>query len=133
MKNNRLTDGLMESFKIKSDKEVEAKSVGVVRYDEAGNDDTSRNKKISDIAACIKVVKKKNPEYLAKQNRRGELFNPVQKSSNYHLAAKEKTTGENSFQFRPVNQLAYENYLNYLKSRQETYLTLANRELYNGF
>lgn len=101
----------------------------VVRYNVNGESDESKKTKLSDDKACAtKITVGKNTIYKIKTKRGGKLFNPLLSGYGYGLDVPDKTSNRQMFQYREVNQRAFENYIKFLESKYDSYLLAAERE-----
>lgn len=58
-----------------------------------------------------------------------KLFNPLNISSSYNLNAKDKKTGNSLFKLREVNEDVFNFYIKFLQTRQDSFLTTAERKI----
>jgi hypothetical protein len=102
----------------------------IVRYDSNGSNDANRDIKFRDDVTAAVVVKMDNSTvFKIKALNGGKLYNPLKDSARYGLNKKERTTKEPLFKFRVVSEKAFSNYLNFLKTKYDSHLTSAEREL----
>ena len=86
---------------------------------------------LSDEDCCIIVFKNKTNNrniFKVQCTKIGKLYNPLNKSIKYHLAAKDNISNK-MFKFREVNYNSYVNYLKFLQNRNNSNLIIAEREM----
>lgn len=89
------------------------------------------NDKISEDNAAAIAIKTTNNTlvYKVKIDRRNKLYNPLNDDSTYGLTKVDKTTKNIMFKFRQVSSECFDYYINFLKKKQESFLTQAQRIL----
>lgn len=106
---------------------VSEDSIQVVRFNSKGRSDANSEHKFSEVEACAQQTNVgRNQIYKVKSRRGGKLFNPLVGGSN--IAAVDKTSNNPMYQFREVNQQAFDAYVKFLKTGYDSYLLNAERE-----
>lgn len=83
----------------------------------------------SDKVCAVSTVGGNNLSFKVKVHRGGKLYNPLKEGRDYGLNKKDKTTNENAFKLRSVNDQCFNTYVRFLKNRADSLLTIAEREL----
>lgn len=112
---------ITEDFSIKK---INKEEKEVFKYDTNG--------KLTNISKdiCAQVTKTGNKKiFMLKTSRGLKLYNPLNKSNSYNLDAKDKTTKGSMFKFREASEEAFNLYLQFLKTQQDSFLFLAERKL----
>jgi hypothetical protein len=116
----------VNSFKIEK-----ADNSGIVdpnysRYDDKGKLDNT----LDDTKACaLSFQTPSGPVYKLKARRGGHLYNPLDKQGrlDFGLDKKDRTTGDLTFQYKPVSEKAFNNYLEFLRTGYDSFLINAER------
>lgn len=82
-----------------------------------------------DIAYAKMVITNGSPRYFIKQNTQRKLFNPFGDSESEE---KRRMMGEDIWQYRSVGRQVFHYYLNLLQTKNQTWITRAERAHYNG-
>lgn len=105
-------------------KKIKKDSVETFHYDENG----ILNNKLNN--ACAQMTKIGNVKIFKIKTAKGlKLYNPLNKSMSYDLNAKDKTTKGSMFKFKEVHEEAFNFYLQFLRTKQDSFLFLAERKL----
>ncbi len=104
--------------------------VAVVRYDTEGKNDKAKKKKLTDQEACaLQLTAGKNKIYKIKAKRGNELFNPQRIGMLYSLDMMDRITNDAMFKFKEVTEKAFQNYVSFLQTKQESLLNMAERDV----
>lgn len=105
-------------------KKLKKETLETFLYDESGNLSQTA------VSACAQMTKFGNTKIFKIKTSRGlKLYNPLNKSASYYLDAKDKTTKGSLFKFKEVNEDTFNLYLQFLRTKQDSFLFLAERKL----
>jgi hypothetical protein len=114
---------------LRSDRNVK-KPTEPVRYNDNGESDSKRKKKFSDNeTAAIEIPTTTGQLFRIKVERNGKFFNPLKAGNDYRLDQQDRTTKDLRFQFRSVPESAFGHYVRFLKTRYDSSLLAAEREV----
>lgn len=113
---------LTEDFSIKKNKSEN--DIEYFFYNEDGILTDSKKKSCAEITKI--GVRKIYKAFLTKDLR---FFNPLEKSNFYSLSSKDKATGDSMFKLKEISEDAFNFYLNFLKTKQNSFLTTAERKV----
>lgn len=116
---------------IKPTKQVKNDSVGIVRFDKYGKSDEGQKKKLNDNVTCASMTSSgtngRNRIYRIKSQRGGKFYNPLKDGQHYGLDLQDRTSNDSMFVLREVNENAFRNYIKFLQTRYDSYLSAAER------
>ena len=98
------------------------------------DDGYPRIDKEEDINVHAKLIHTKHEHtettrFLAKCNKRGRLFNPLGLYDEGKTLRRKRHAGKDEWSFREVSQKVFANYIDFLKSKNLSYLHIADREV----
>jgi len=98
----------------------------VTFYDELGNE--SKDKDFNTCVGC--VIRRGNYiDFKVKLDKNARLYNPLEKTNNNHLDALDRNTKDNKFKLIAVNEACFDAYINFLKTKHNSILARAQREI----
>lgn len=101
----------------------------IISYNSVGNDDI-KGKKFTDAKACAcTITVGRQVIYKIKIGRDGNPYNPNKEGFSYSLTAEDRLSNDLMFRFKEVNSKAFENYIQFLKTKYDSFLNIVAREL----
>jgi hypothetical protein len=121
-----MSDSLNLQDAITRPKDSTEQSATILKYDRNGKGlDKLDNSKL-----CAESIVNGNISiFKIKAKRGGQFYNPLKDNSNYGLDKKDKVTKDDMFKLREVKETAFKNYVQFLKTKQDSFLFIAEREV----
>ncbi len=99
----------------------------VVHYNSKGQNDLKLKKQFNeDSSVAISIPATNGVTYKVRAKRGGQLYNPFEDGS---LEQRDRTTNEIRFRFKTVSENAFNHYITFLKSNNQSSYIKAQREI----
>lgn len=119
----RYSEAITEISKPKDNRKSLSTKPKHLRYDKF-----AKETKDSIFVTAVEITSGNNVIFKVKSSRNGKLYNPIEENNTYGLDKLQRDSKDLMFKLVEVNEKCFKNYLQFLKTRNNSYLTIAERE-----